>query len=218
MENLLDILDVIGVIAFAVSGAMTAIEKKMDLLGICVLGIVTSVGGGVIRDVILGITPPRVFTNSRDVLIAAIISCIVFIVTFLKKYKSKKVMILSDNILMISDAIGLGAFTIIGINVAISTLNDYNSFLLVFVGVITGVGGGVLRDIMCGSVPYIFQKHIYAVASAAGAISYVFVYEVIGRNVATVICSLLVISIRFLAAHFQWNLPRIEHNNESINQ
>lgn len=214
MENLLDILDVIGVLAFAISGAMTAIEKKLDLLGVCVLGIITAVGGGVVRDIILGITPPRVFTNSRDVLISAIVSCIVFIVVFLKKYKNKKVITISDNVLMISDAIGLGAFTIIGINVAINTLNAYNSFLLVFVGVITGVGGGVLRDIMCGRVPYIFQKHIYAVASAAGAVSYVLIYETIGKNLATVICSLLVISIRVLAAYFQWDLPRIGHSGQ----
>lgn len=214
MENLLDILDVIGVIAFAVSGAMIAIEKNLDLLGVCVLGIVTAVGGGVVRDVILGITPPRVFTNPRDVFISAIISCLVFIVIFLKRYKNKKITLLSDNILMVSDAIGLGAFTIIGINVAINTLTNYNSFLLIFVGVVTGVGGGVLRDIMCGKVPYIFQKHIYAVASAAGAISYVFIYKIIGSNLATVICSLLVISIRFLAAYFQWNLPRIGYSNK----
>lgn len=214
MENLLDILDIIGVIAFAISGAMIAIEKNLDLLGVCVLGIVTAVGGGIVRDVILGITPPRIFTNPRDMFIAAIISCIVFMVIFLKKYKNKKIKLVTDNILMLSDAIGLGAFTIIGINVAINTLTNYNSFLLVFVGVVTGVGGGVIRDIMCGNIPYIFQKHIYAVASTAAAILYIGIYKVIGSDLATIICSLLVVSIRLLAAYFQWNLPRIKYSNK----
>ena len=79
MNDLIDILDIIGVVAFAISGAMTAIKKRMDLLGICVLGIVTAVGGGITRDVLLGNTPPAAFKNPRDVSIAAIVSCLVFI-------------------------------------------------------------------------------------------------------------------------------------------
>ena len=78
MNDLIDILDIIGVVAFAISGAMTAIKKKMDLLGVCVLGIVTAVGGGITRDIMLGSTPPSAFKNPRDVCIAAIVSCIVF--------------------------------------------------------------------------------------------------------------------------------------------
>ena len=94
-----------------------------------------------------------------------------------------------------------------------NTVSDYNTntFLLIFVGVITGVGGGVLRDIMSGMIPYIFKKHIYAVASAAGAGAYIVIDNYIGRNTAIVGCSVLVVAVRVLAVHFEWNLPKIKY-------
>ena len=218
MNDLIDILDIIGVVAFAISGAMTAIKKRMDLLGVCVLGIATAVGGGVTRDVLLGNTPPSAFKDPRDVCIAAIISCIVFGFMLIKasehiKEQSAGFMAVYENVLMLSDAVGLGAFTVIGIDVAKKTVSDYNTntFLLMFVGVITGVGGGILRDIMSGVIPYIFKKHIYAVASAAGAGAYIAIDNYIGRNTAIVGCSVLVVAVRVLAAHFEWNLPKIKY-------
>ena len=218
MNDLIDILDIIGVVAFAISGAMTAIKKRMDLLGICVLGIVTAVGGGVTRDVLLGNTPPAAFKNPRDVSIAAIVSCLVFIFMIMNasehaKNPSERFVALYEYILMLTDAVGLGAFTVIGIDVAKKTVSEYNTntFLLIFVGVITGVGGGVLRDIMSGMIPYIFEKHIYAVASAAGAGAYIIIDSYIGRNVAIVGCSVLVVAVRVLAAHYEWNLPKIKY-------
>ena len=187
MNDLIDILDIIGVVAFAISGAMTAIKKRMDLLGVCVLGIVTAVGGGITRDVLLGNTPPAAFKNPRDVSIAAIVSCLVFIFMIMNasehaKNPSEKFVAIYEYVLMLTDAVGLGAFTVIGIDVAKKTVSDYNTntFLLIFVGVITGVGGGVLRDIMSGMIPYIFKKHIYAVASAAGAGAYIVIDNYIG--------------------------------------
>lgn len=91
MNDLIDILDIIGVVAFAISGAMTAIKKRMDLLGICVLGIVTAVGGGITRDVLLGNTPPAAFKNPRDVSIAAIVSCLVFIFMIMNASEHAKI-------------------------------------------------------------------------------------------------------------------------------
>ena len=216
MNDLIEILDIIGVIAFAISGAMTAIKKRMDLLGVCVLGIVTAVGGGITRDVLLGNTPPTAFKNPRDVCIAAITSCLVFGFMLVKsseyiKEQNLGFTTLYENVLMFSDAVGLGTFTVIGIDVAKNTVSDYNTFLLIFVGVITGVGGGVLRDIMSGMIPYIFKKHIYAVASAAGAGAYIFIDRYIGRNTAIVGCAVLVVIVRVLAAHFEWNLPKIKY-------
>lgn len=218
MNDLIDILDIIGVVAFAISGAMTAIKKRMDLLGICVLGIVTAVGGGITRDVLLGNTPPAAFKNPRDVSIAAIVSCLVFIFMIMNAFEhaknpSEKFVAIYEYILMLTDAVGLGAFTVIGIDVAKKTVSEYNTntFLLIFVGVITGVGGGVLRDIMSGMIPYIFKKHIYAVASAAGAGAYIVIDNYIGRNTAIVGCSVLVVAVRVLAVHFEWNLPKIKY-------
>lgn len=150
--------------------------------------------------------------------IAAIVSCLVFIFMIMNasehtKNPSEKFVEIYENILMFSDAVGLGAFTVIGIDVAKKTVSDYNTnaFLLIFVGVITGVGGGVLRDIMSGMIPYIFKKHIYAVASAVGAGAYIVIDNYIGRNTAIVGCSVLVVVVRVLAAHFEWNLPKIKY-------
>ena len=137
MNDLIDVLDIIGVIAFAISGAMTAIKKRMDLLGVCVLGIVTAVGGGITRDVLLGNTPPSVFKNPRDVSIAAVVSCLVFIFMIMNasehtKNPSEKFVEIYENILMFSDAVGLGAFTVIGIDVAIKAPNAFPIFEISF--------------------------------------------------------------------------------------
>ena len=163
-------------------------------------------------------TPPAAFKNPRDVSIAAIVSCLVFIFMIMNasehaKNPSERFVALYEYILMLTDAVGLGAFTVIGIDVAKKTVSDYNTntFLLIFVGVITGVGGGVLRDIMSGMIPYIFKKHIYAVASAAGAGAYIVIDNYIGRNTAIVGCSVLVVAVRVLAVHFEWNLPKIKY-------
>ena len=107
------------------------------------------------------------------------------------------------------DAIGLGVFTVVGIQTTLTVSGDSNIFLLIFVGVITSVGGGVLRDVLTGSMPFIFVKHIYASASLVGAVLYVILHNRINHIVAMVISMGIVILIRFLAAKYRWNLPRI---------
>lgn len=114
-----------------------------------------------------------------------------------------------NKVLLISDAIGLGAFTILGIRYTQEQLGSENTALLLFVGVITGVGGGIMRDLFAGNVPYIFRKHVYATASIIGAGSYLFL-DYAGYSEAAMIASLLLVLIlRLLAAHFQWNLPKV---------
>ena len=107
------------------------------------------------------------------------------------------------------DTLGLGIFTVVGINTAWNTSNEFGHFLLVFVGVITGVGGGVLRDMLAGNTPYIFVKHVYACASLAGAIVCVYTWDYIGMTRAMIDGTVVVVLIRLFSAHFKWNLPRI---------
>ena len=97
-----------------------------------------------------------------------------------------------------------------------SHLEDAHAFILIVVGVITGVGGGALRDVLSGSIPYIFKKHVYAMASAVGAIAYVVVDDLVGVAWATILCAILVIAIRLLASYYRWNLPRIHEIEEEI--
>ena len=114
-----------------------------------------------------------------------------------------------NKVLLISDAIGLGAFTILGIRYTQERLGSENIALLLFVGVITGVGGGIMRDIFAGNVPYIFRKHVYATASIVGAGIYLLLEYTGYLEFAVAVSLLLVLVLRLLAAHFQWNLPRV---------
>lgn len=209
IEMLMQIMNFIGDVAFAVSGAMTAVQKRMDIFGVCILSIVTTVGGGMTRDVLLGILPPIALVNPRDILVATVVACLVFIWAVKRSQENQNQNPITTNMLNVSDAIGLGIFTIIGINVAKGQVENAGAFILIVVGVITGVGGGVLRDVLSGSIPYIFQKHVYALASALGAITYVLLLRVTREAVATISGSVIVIVIRLLASHYRWNLPRI---------
>jgi uncharacterized membrane protein YeiH len=188
----------------------------MDLFGVCVLGVVTAVGGGMIRDVILGIMPPNVFKHPSYAIVATVTSCIAFLIIYIKREHIKKQImegsfgILYDKIMLVMDSIGLGIFTVVGVNTGIQQGYIKNTFLLVFVGTITGVGGGLLRDMMAGVPPYIFVKHIYACASIVGSIVCVYMYRYFGPVSSMLVSCGVILVIRYLAAHYRWNLPRIK--------
>lgn len=205
---LLLIFEIVGTVSFAVSGAMTAIKHRMDMFGVMILGIITSVGGGVIRDLILGITPPGTFTDPTYALIAATTSLIMFLPAV--RQLLNKHQWLYDHILRIMDSVGLGIFTVVGINVACEGEYGSNVFLLLFVGVITGIGGGVLRDVLAGDTPYIFVKHFYATASLIGAACYIAVHKFFGDSLAMIIGASVIVVLRLIAAHYKWSLPRGE--------
>ena len=206
MHILILILELIGTVAFSLSGAMTAIKKNMDIFGVMILGLITAVGGGVIRDLILGITPPATFQDpiyATTALITAVIVFLPFIRKLLHRYHRAY-----DRLLFAMDALGLGIFTVIGVRAAFSLSGDYSLFLMSFVGVITGVGGGVLRDVLAGNTPYIFVKHIYACASLAGALVTTLLWKALPSLWAMAIGLLVVVVIRVLSAHFHWRLPK----------
>ena len=212
METVIFALEIIGVTASAVSGAFTAIHKKMDAFGVTILGLVTATGGGVIRDLILGNTPPKIFRDPTYGIIAMLVSILTFIAVYLHKlhYGTK----LYERIMLVMDTIGLAAYTVSGMGVAYSLPENYSLYLIIFVGVITGVGGGVLRDVLAGNRPYIFVKHIYALASIAGALLYAAMRGIAGDTAAMIAGMVLIVVIRALSAHFKWNLPHIDYENE----
>lgn len=203
------LIEIIGTIAFACSGAMVAIKKQLDLLGIIVLGVTTAVGGGMIRDIIIGIHPPTLFVNPVYVLMAFLSVMVLFAVVRFRRMSMNVLESMTyERIMNLLDAIGLGAFTVVGIDTAMEMgFGDYH-FLMIFLGVITGVGGGILRDIMAGQTPAVLKKHIYACASIAGAVCYVLLLEVMSPDTAIVISAVLVVVIRVLARHYKWNLPK----------
>ncbi len=201
-------IEVVGTIAFASSGAMVAIKKQLDLLGVIVLGVTTAVGGGMLRDIIIGNVPPALFKDPIYVLLAFITVMLLFIIVRLnQKILDGRSIEAYEKVMNIFDAIGLGAFTVVGIDTAVlSGYGDYH-FLIIFLGVITGVGGGILRDIMAGQTPYVLRKHIYACASIAGAILYAWLLNFINNNIAMLIGACSVVLIRLMATHFCWDLP-----------
>lgn len=193
-------LEILGTIAFAVSGAYTAIEKKMDIFGVVILGTTTAVGGGIIRDVILNSSPPIAFKEPSYALTAVLVSLILFLPRIRPVFKTTT----GTRILLIADSLGLGIFTVVGV---LAGLPLNNKFLGVFVGVVTGVGGGVIRDLFAGNTPYIFVKHIYACASFIGAVIMVF-FSPYNIDFAMVAGVLTILILRLLSAKYKWNLPR----------
>lgn len=185
-----------------------AVEKKMDIFGVSILGLTTAIGGGVFRDIILGITPPKTFQNPLYAVIAILVAIIVFIPSVGRMINRKKKV--NDSILLVMDSIGLGIFTTVGVKVAFMSGFDNNVFLLIFVGVVTGVGGGILRDIMAGNKPYVFVKHFYASASLLGAICCVVLWNFAGDVIAVFAGAIVTLILRLFAAKFHWSLPKAE--------
>lgn len=211
--SLFFLMEVVGTIAFASSGAMVAIKKQLDLLGVAVLGVTTAVGGGLLRDIIIGNVPPALFLEPVYVLLAFTTVMLLFVIVRLnQRILSGRHMDSYERVMNIFDAIGLGAFTVVGIDTAVLSGYGEYRFLIIFLGVITGVGGGVLRDIMAGETPYILRKHIYACASIAGAFLYAGLMRHISHNIAMLSGACLVVLIRLLATRFCWNLPTATKN------
>ena len=206
MELFFLILELIGTVAFAISGAVVGIRRNMDIFGVCVLGLTTACGGGLVRDVLLGRLPPAMFCESVYALTALAAAILVFVFFALRLRLGGK---LSEALLLISDSVGLGIFTMVGMRAAISAGYGDNFFFTVFLGAVTGVGGGLLRDVMAQSPPYIFVKHVYACASLLGAVPAYFLWRAAGENWAILTGCALILLIRLLAAHYRWSLPRI---------
>ncbi len=205
MENIIFILEIIGSVAFAMSGAILGIKKKFDIFGIMILGAITTVGGGVLRDIVIGVTPPVMFTNPIYCLIAAVVSLVICIPAVYRLLLNR---IFYNIFMVLMDSAGLAAFTVTGVAHAYKICGGENVFLLVFTGVITGIGGGIIRDLLAGEQPYVFKKHIYACASIAGAILCAILLSQISFGTAILISMVVIMVIRIIAAYFKINLPK----------
>lgn len=198
------ILELVSVTAFAISGALVALKNKMDLFGTITMGVVTAVGGGVMRDILLGRIPPTMFIRPIYALVAVITSA-VFVIPAVRKFLAKNYSVY-NKLLFFLDTLGLGIFTVVGISIAFEEFPEGSMFLAAFVGVVTGVGGGVMRDVFSGTIPSIFVKHIYALASIAGALVSVMLWDFCGKYCSMLIGMAVIILIRVLSAHFRWNV------------
>ncbi len=200
LDGFISILDYLGTIAFAVTGASKAIAHKADIFGILVLATVVGVAGGVTRDVIFG-RFPIAFSDPIYVGITVITGIAMF---FLYSYLKKRM-----NIWLIFDAVGLGVFSIIGASIAYQIVG-LNFLPMLLGGIITAIGGGILRDVFVREIPIVFVKEVYAVASLIGIVIFyaVLSYE-IDMQIASIIGIIAATGIRLLAMKYNWNLPKV---------
>ena len=216
-EKLFYILELVGTIAFAISGAMVAIERRLDLFGVVFLGVITAVGGGMIRDVLIGSFPPKMFISMEYVIIACVASLIVFLAAYFAENVYFEKVRLIDTVKNVFDAIGLGAFSVSGASIGISAGYADNPFMCVFLGMLTGIGGGLLRDIMSRSIPFVLNKRIYAVAAIVGASLYYLLYYFKAADTIAIFSAVaMTCLIRVLATHYEWDLPRAVPKEETV--
>lgn len=204
------VLEVIGTIAFASSGAIVGIRKQMDIFGVIVLAVVTALGGGCTRDIILGIMPPNMFMNSTYAIQSVICAIILFMIFyFIKDFATSEFLKKYEEVMIVLDAIGLGAFTVTGINTAMMLGYTDKKFLLIFVGMVTGIGGGIIRDIFSDSVPFVFKEQIYAVASFIGAVFYIMFKDILNPDILMILTAIIVFVVRMVSVHKNLQLPKI---------
>jgi len=193
------IIDILGTIAFAISGAFLAMEKKLDPFGVLVLSFVTAIGGGTLRDTLIGNLPVSWLTNSTTTIV---IFCSSIITMFFGRYIKQL-----TTTLFLFDALGLGLFTMVGIKLGMQ--KDFSIGVCIALGTITACFGGVVRDVLLNNIPLLFRKEIYALACIAGGLFYFFIRELhVEKDTATVISILVIFFIRVLAFRFKISLPQ----------
>ena len=195
----LHIIDILGTIAFAVSGAFLAMEKRLDPFGVLVLAFVTAIGGGTLRDILIGNLPVSWLRNETAsvVIFSAAVATMLF-GRYLKKFTTT---------LFLFDALGLGLFTLVGIKLGIE--KDFSVGICITLGTITACFGGVVRDVLLNSIPLLFRKEIYAMACIAGGAVYFLLREMnIDPDLSTILGILIIFVIRIIAVRYKLFLPQ----------
>lgn len=197
--DFIQIVDILGTISFAISGALAGFKNKLDPFGIAIIAFVTAAGGGTLRDILLGISPVSWMTNMN--LVYTILLCV--LVTFI----FSKWLLKLRKTLFLFDTIGIGLYTVVGLEMGITF--GLHPVICITLGCVSACFGGVIRDILVNEVPVIFRKNIYATACIAGGVIY-FVLRKYGvpENIIFIVSGLSVIVIRLLAVKFKWQLPR----------
>ena len=218
METIVNILVIVGIISFSASGAMSAIDREMDAFGVLLMAVLTCFGGGLIRDVVagaaIGIDRPWFFSGDATANLYIIISVVTAIAVFFIALVFKKLYVKEERLVLsinnILDAIGIGVFAAMGTENYLST----GPFIAITMGMITCIGGGLIRDVIFSEVPSFLRKHVYALPTIFGSAAYyivavyVFPTEEYGKMVATVTCLAIIFVLRMLATYFKWNMPK----------
>lgn len=199
--------DLVGTIAFAISGTLVGIGRRMDIFGMAVLALATAIGGGIMRDVIVGNIPPNSFKSG---LYVSLVLGTVFILFLMYRMRHNRYIATRwvRRIYLGADTIGLASFTVTGASVGISHYPDL-AVLSVTLGLLTAVGGGVLRDVLAQRVPSVLREEVYALPAILGGIVYYYLFTAGHWQEASYGAFIVVLIIRTLAIRFNWSLPRI---------
>lgn len=207
MDIIWYIFDMIGTIAFAVSGALVGVARKMDIFGMSVLALATAIGGGIVRDVLLGYFPPNSLRNIVYVTVVIAVTIIVFII-YSSRYRRQVMGPRSRASYLFADAVGLASFTVTGASAGYTLYPDLPIFI-VLLGTITAVGGGIIRDMLAQRIPSVLKEDVYALPSIIGGIVYyvMVLYGWVGQAVYGAFSIVLI--IRLLAIKYRWSLPKV---------
>lgn len=212
MDTFLTVLSYIGVIAFAVSGAMVAIRSEVDLFGVVFLAVITSFGGGLMRDIVLNRYPyPALFEMKYEFICSVVTALIVFFLAafFKESYLKRERMV--ENINNVLDSIGISAFAVTGTQFSLETMHLNRAgqmpFVAIVMGMITCIGGGLIRDVILGKLPWVLKKRIYALAALAGGAAYIVCGWFLNPRIAMLIGCILVFTLRMCATFFHWDMP-----------
>ena len=209
MSEIFLAIEIIGVISFAVSGAMVAIDKETDLFGVIFLSIITCFGGGITRDLLIGNVPPMIFNNLYLIAIAIVTSIAVFFIAMIFKRRYVKNEELISRINNYFDALGLGVFAVMGAKTCLDS-GENSAFIIIVMGMITCIGGSMIRDFALKEIPFFLRKRIYCIAALLGAAIYYVLYVKLSLNegIAMAIGALSVFVVRILATVFKLNVPK----------
>ncbi|HWD06843.1 MAG TPA: trimeric intracellular cation channel family protein [Amycolatopsis sp.] len=195
---MLTALEFLGLVAFAASGALAAVRERLDVFGVIVVGLTTALGGGIIRDVLLGIHPPTTLANWPYLVVCAATALIVF--AFHPQVARLR------RAVLLADALGLGVFATAGTTVALNA--GAAPYAACLIGMTSGIGGGAMRDLLLREIPLVLRKEIYAVAALAGAVLVAVGHALpLPQGLVTTVAAAVVVTIRLVALWRRWNAP-----------
>lgn len=206
-EDLLSLIDILGTVTFAVSGVFAAMQKRLDLFGILIIAFITAIGGGTLRDMLIGDLPVSWMRSVKTPLIILVsAACAVLFRTVIRNFQQT---------LFIFDSLGLGFFSVLGIQKGITF--GFSPGICIAIGTISGCFGGVIRDILLNNIPLIFRKEVYATACILGGLVYFLLLKLnFNKNWLDVVIMVLIFMVRFLAVRYRWRIPSIYNDKMEI--
>ena len=214
METAILIIEILGVISFSISGALVAIDKETDIFGVVFLAAITTFGGGIMRDIIIGRIPAFFVSMPLYVVISIVTSLTVFFIAMIFKKQYVREEKLVEYINDFADAAGIAIFAVSSVRICLDFIPGCGAFLAIMMGMVSSIGGGMTRDMILREIPFVLRKRIYALAVIAGSAVYylsavhIFKDSAMCEIISVILGFITCFAIRLLAIRFKWNMPK----------